>query len=73
MDLVRVIGIVLLALGLVALAYGGFSYTKTNHHEVGPIQIETKDRDTVPVPLWAGIGAVVAGAGLLVAGGRRTS
>ena len=71
MSAIRVVGIVVLALGLIALAYGGFSYTETEEHDIGPIEIETKDRERVDVPLWAGIAAVVAGAGMLVAGGRR--
>ena len=71
MNGLRIAGIALLVLGVVALAFGGFSYTKTNETDLGPIEIQTKDRETVPVPLWAGIGAVIVGAGLLVAGGRK--
>jgi hypothetical protein len=68
----RIIAIVLLAAGILALAYGGFSYTKETHDaKVGPIEMSVTDKETVNVPVWAGVGAIVIGAGLLLVGGRR--
>ena len=62
----RLLGAVLLALGILALAYGGFSYTKeTEKVNLGPIHIEVKDRERVNIPLWAGVGLAVAGGVLL--------
>jgi hypothetical protein len=68
----RIIGVVVLVLGLLALAYGGFSYTKDRTAvKVGPVELTVKDRESVNVPVWAGVAAVVVG-GLLVAfGGSR--
>ena len=63
----KLLGAVLLALGILALAYGGFSYTKdTDKVNVGPIHIEVKDRERVNVPLWAGVAVAIVG-GILLA------
>jgi uncharacterized membrane protein len=65
----RIIGIVVLVLGVLALAYGGFSYTKERTAvKVGPVELTVKDKESVNVPVWAGVAAVVVG-GLLVAFG----
>jgi len=62
----KLVGAVLLALGILALAYGGFSYTKTTDKvNVGPIHFEVKDKETVNIPLWAGVGVAIVGAILL--------
>jgi hypothetical protein len=63
----KLLGAVLLGLGILALAYGGFSYTKdTDKVNVGPIHIEVRDRERVNIPLWAGVAAAVVG-GILLA------
>jgi hypothetical protein len=63
----KLLGAVLLALGLLALAYGGFTYTKdTDKVDVGPIHVTVKDKETVNVPLWAGVAVAVVG-GILLA------
>lgn len=67
MNLVRIIGVLLIVAGAVGLAYGQFSYTKESHEaDLGPIQFEVKDKETVSVPTWAGLGAVGLGVILLV-------
>ena len=59
-------GIVLLALGVLALVYGGFSYTREKGDaKIGPIKIQITEKERVNVPLWAGIGAVAIGGALL--------
>jgi multidrug transporter EmrE-like cation transporter len=73
MSSTKIIAIVLIIAGVLGLALGKFSYTKETHDaKVGPIELSVKDKETVNVPMWAGIGAIVVGAGLLLAGGRRT-
>ena len=73
MSSTRIIAIVLILAGVLGLVYGKFSYTKETHDaKVGPIELSVKDKETVNVPVWAGVGAIVIGAGLLLAGGRRT-
>ena len=73
MNSTKIIAIVLIIAGVLGLAYGQFSYTKETHDaKIGPIEMSVKDKETVNIPVWAGVGAIVIGAGLLLAGGRRT-
>ena len=68
----RIIAILLIVGGALGLLYGSFSYTKdTTAVKLGPIELSVKEKQTVNIPLWAGIGAIVAGALLLGAGGRK--
>ena len=71
MTPVRIVGIVLVVAGALALAYGGFSYTKETHQaKLGPFELSVKEKQQVNVPQWAGLGAIALGVVLLVAGGR---
>jgi uncharacterized membrane protein len=68
----RIIGIALIAAGVLALLYGGFSYTKdTTAVKLGPVELSVKERETVNVPVWAGVGAIVIGGLLLVLGSKK--
>jgi len=59
--------IVLIIAGLLGLAYGSFSYTKETHEaKIGPVEIAVKDKETVNIPIWAGVGAIVIGGLLLM-------
>lgn len=72
MNSVRIFALVLIAAGVLGLVYGGFSYTKETHQATfGPLELSVKDRETVNVPVWAGVGAIVLGAAMLVMGGRK--
>jgi hypothetical protein len=72
MSSTKIIAIVLIVAGVLGLAYGKFSYTKESHDaKIGPIELSVKDKETVSIPMWAGIGAIVVGAGLLLVGGKR--
>ena len=65
-------GVVLLVLGLVALAYQGFSYrSRETVLDIGPIHATAETEKTVPIPPIAGGAAVVAGVALLIAGSRK--
>ena len=69
----KIVAIVLIIAGALGLAYGKFSYTKETHDaKIGPVELSVKDKETVSIPMWAGIGAIVIGAGLLLAGGRKS-
>ena len=62
----RLAGLVLLVLGVLALVYGGVSYRKEKGDaRIGPIQIEVTEKERVKVPLWAGVAAVAVGGALL--------
>jgi hypothetical protein len=72
MSSTKIVAIVLIVAGVLGLVYGKFSYTKETHDaKVGPLELSVKDKETVNVPVWAGVGAIVIGAGLLVAGSKR--
>lgn len=72
MNPLKGVAIVLIAAGVAGLAYGGFSYTKETHEgHIGPIELTVKDQRTVNVPVWAGIGAIVIGAGLLLVPAKK--
>jgi small neutral amino acid transporter SnatA (MarC family) len=72
MNGIKIAAIALIVAGGLALAYGGFSYTKETHTgKIGPIELSVKEKQTVNIPLWAGVGAIVIGGVLLVVGGKR--
>ena len=68
----KVLGAVLLALGILALVYQGFTYTKETHEaKLGPLELQVKEKERVAVPVWAGVALAVAGGAVLVLGGRK--
>jgi TRAP-type C4-dicarboxylate transport system permease small subunit len=68
MDM-RIIGIVLLAAGILGLVYGGFNYTKQTHEAtLGPLSISIDEKERVNVPVWAGVVLAVVGGGMLISG-----
>ncbi|MBC7711159.1 MAG: hypothetical protein H7203_13945 [Rhizobacter sp.] len=72
MNGVKMVAIVIIVAGVLSLGYGGFSYTKdTTAVKLGPIELSVKETKTVNVPLWAGLGAIVLGALLLVFGSKK--
>lgn len=72
MNAVRIAAIVLIVAGVLGLVYGSFSYTKESHEaKLGPIEFSVKDKETVNVPVWAGVGAIAIGGVLLLWGGKR--
>jgi len=72
MNATRLVAIALIVAGVLALLYGGFSYTKdTTAVKLGPIELSVKENKTVDVPIWLGVGAIVAGGLLLVLGGKK--
>ena len=71
MNVARLTAIVLIAAGALGLLYGGFSYTKeTSAVKIGSLELSVQEKQTVNVPVWAGIAAIVAG-GLLLAYGSK--
>jgi hypothetical protein len=73
MNAIKVVALVLIIGGALGLAYGSFSYTKESHEtKIGPVELSVKEKETVNIPMWAGIGAIVLGGVLLLGGGRRT-
>lgn len=67
MSPIKIFAIVLILAGILALAYGSFSYTKkTTEVQIGNIELTAKKKETVNIPVWIGIGAIVVGGGLLL-------
>jgi multidrug transporter EmrE-like cation transporter len=69
---IRLTAIVLIVAGALGLAYGSFSFTKESHEaQVGPISLSVQERQTVNIPVWAGIGSILIGGALLLFGAKR--
>jgi hypothetical protein len=69
MNLRRLIAILLIVGGALGLAYGGFSYTKQTHQaDIGPLHVALDEKQHVNIPIWAGVGAILIGAFLLMGG-----
>ena len=72
MNIKKLVGLVLVAAGIILLVYRGFNYTKESHKgSFGPFDFTVKEKEHVTVPTWAGVAAVVAGVALLVLPGSR--
>ena len=67
MNAFKIAAVVLIAAGVLGLVYGGFSYNKESEGaKLGPLELTITEKETVNVPVWAGVGAIVLGAAMLV-------
>ncbi len=72
MSGLRILAIVLIALGVLGLVYKQFSYTRKSHDaDLGVLKLSIKEKETVDVPTWAGVAAIGAGVVLLALGGKK--
>lgn len=72
MNGIRILAIALIVAGVLGLAYGSFSYTRqTQEAKLGPIELTVKEKQTVNIPVWAGVAAIALGGALLFFGGRK--
>ena len=68
----RILGVILLILGLAGFFTGGFSFTKeTTQARIGPLELSVKEKESVNVPQWLSIGAISVGALVLVLSMRK--
>ena len=68
----KLAGVVAIVAGVLALVYGGFSYTKETHEvKLGPIDFAMKEKSRVDLPVWSGVGAITLGVVLLLLGGKK--
>lgn len=73
MNAIQGTGIALIVAGALGLAYGGFSFTKdTTEAKVGPLTLSVEEQRRVNIPDWLGLGAILAGGGLLMFGSKRS-
>jgi hypothetical protein len=72
MNMVKVVGVVLIVAGVLGVVFSSFSFTKETHEaKLGPIELSIKEKQTVNVPVWASVAAIVVGGLLLVVGSRK--
>lgn len=72
MRTTQIVAIALIFAGVLGLIYGHFSYTKETHEaKIGPLELEVKEKETVNVPTWVGVGAIAVGVIMLLARKRR--
>ena len=72
MSAVKIMAIVLIVAGIAGLLYGKFSYTKQTHDiKLGSLEMSVAEKQTVNVPLWAGVGAIVGGGVLLLYASKK--
>ncbi|RPH85375.1 MAG: DUF3185 domain-containing protein [Candidatus Rokuibacteriota bacterium] len=68
----KVIGVILIVLGIIALAYQGITYTTSEKVvDLGPLKVEAKREKTLPLPPLVGAAAVIGGVILLAVSARR--
>ncbi len=68
----RVVGIILVVLGVIGLIWGGITYTRSRESvSVGPLTATVGEKERVPIPPILGGIALLLGIGLIVAGGRK--
>ncbi len=74
MNAIKITAIALIVAGILGLVYGSFSYSKETHQaKLGPIELSVKEKETVNVPVWAGVAAIAVGGALLLFGSRTGS
>ncbi|MBV5327710.1 MAG: hypothetical protein JZU65_08755 [Chlorobium sp.] len=73
MSAIRIAALLLIMAGVLGLVYGSFSYTRETHDvKLVPLELSVKEKETVNVPVWLGVGAIVGGGVLLLYGGRKS-
>ena len=72
MKAMRIVGVLLLVLGLAGFLTGGFSFTKdTTQAKLGPLELTVKEKESVNIPQWMSLGAMVLGGVVLILGFRK--
>ena len=72
MNAIRIAAVALIVAGVLGLVYGGFSYTKETHEaKLGPIELSVEEKETVNVPVWAGVGGILVGGAVLYFSRKR--
>lgn len=72
MKAIQIVAVVLIVLGTLALAYGGFTYTRETHEaNLGSLNLSVDDKEWVNIPVWAGVGGILIG-GIMFVFGRSS-
>lgn len=72
MNTVKIVACVLMIAGILGLLFRSFNYTReTQEAKFGPLELSIKETQTVYIPVWASVGAIVAGGGLLLFANKK--
>jgi hypothetical protein len=72
MNTIKMVGILLIVAGVLGVVFSTFSFTKETHEaKLRPIELSVREKQTVNIPVWASVAAIVVGGLLLVVGGKR--
>jgi hypothetical protein len=72
-NTLKVVAILMILSGVLGLVYGSFSFTKETHKaDLGAVELSVNDKQTVNVPVWAGVGAILLGSVLLLVGSKQS-
>ncbi len=72
MGSVKILAIVLILVGVAGILYGKFSYTQETHDiKLGPLEMSVAEKQTVNIPLWAGLGVIAGGGALLIYAAKK--
>jgi hypothetical protein len=67
----KVIALVLIVAGIIGIVVGSFSFTTdTTEVDLGALELKVSEEKTVNIPLWAGVGAIALGGGMLIAAAK---
>ena len=73
MNIIKLVAIALIIIGIAGTVYGSFNYTReTQEAKLGDLELSVKDTQTVNIPVWASVGVIVAGAGLLLVASKQS-
>jgi hypothetical protein len=73
MSASRIIGTILVVAGIAAIIVQRVTYTKETHSaDLGPLSVSVDEKESVGIPMWAGIAAIVVGAGLLLIPAKKS-
>lgn len=74
MNTMKLVALVLIVGGVLALVYGGFTYTEESSDvAIGSMELSIDDKERVNIPVWAGVVLIAVGGGMLLLGGGRRS
>ena len=73
MSIVQIVAVVFIVLGVLGLVFGGFSYPEETHETtIGPLELKVQEKETVNIPVWAGVGSIAVGSVLLLCSSRMS-
>lgn len=72
MNAMKIAAFILMLGGGAGLLYGKFSYaTETHQIKIGTLDMSVAEKETVNIPLWAGVAAIIGGVGLLLYASKK--